>query len=258
MATTQIAAQMYTIRDFCKTPADIAKSCEKLAKIGYQAVQASALGPIEATDLRKILDDNGMRCIATHQSVDQLRDTQKAVDYHKTLDCPFTAIGGFGWNDDGEDGWRAFIKDFNTIGPKLAEHGLQVGYHNHSHEFAPFGGAKLNPNNPIKLLLKELDPSITMELDTYWVAHGGGDPAAWIRQWAGRIPTVHVKDMTVTPKREHLMCEVGSGNLNWPAILDACRDAGTQWYIVERDSGTLDPFESLKVSLENLKTMGLS
>ena len=53
------------------------------------------------------------------------------------------------------------------------------------------------------------------------------------------------------------MCEVGSGNLNWPRILDACRRAGVEWYLVERDSGDLDPFDSLKVSLDNLRAMGL-
>ncbi|MEZ6191965.1 MAG: hypothetical protein R3C45_11865 [Phycisphaerales bacterium] len=58
--TTQIGAQMYTLRDFCKTPSDIAKTCAKLKQIGFGAVQASALGPIEAGELRKILDDNGL------------------------------------------------------------------------------------------------------------------------------------------------------------------------------------------------------
>ena len=68
---------------------------------------------------------------------------------------------------------------------------------------------------------------------------------------------MHVKDLTITTEREHKMCEVGSGNLNWPAILDACKDAGVQWYLIERDRGDLDPFDSLKISLENLNKMGI-
>ena len=52
--------------------------------------------------------------------------------------------------------------------------------------------------------------------------------------------------------------EIGDGNLNWPAIVEACRYAGVKWYIVERDSGLLDPFDSLQRSIINMReTMGL-
>jgi sugar phosphate isomerase/epimerase len=70
------------------------------------------------------------------------------------------------------------------------------------------------------------------------------------------MPLVHLKDM-VMRGREQLMAEVGEGNLNWPAILDACRDAGVVWYIVEQDTCQRDPFDSLGISLRNLRAMGL-
>jgi sugar phosphate isomerase/epimerase len=56
---------------------------------------------------------------------------------------------------------------------------------------------------------------------------------------------------------EQLMAEVGEGNLNWPAILQACREAGVEWYIVEQDICQRDPLESLGISLRNLQAMGL-
>ena len=90
------------------------------------------------------------------------------------------------------------------------------------------------------------------------MAHGGADPAAWLRRLSGRVPSIHVKDMTINAKREHKMCEVGAGNLNWPEILKAAKEAGVEHYIVERDAGDLDPFESLAISLRNLKSWGLS
>ena len=73
---------------------------------------------------------------------------------------------------------------------------------------------------------------------------------------AGRADLVHVKDMAMRG-REQLYAEVGEGNLNWPAILDACEAAGARWYIVEQDTCQRDPFESLGISLRNLKGMGL-
>ena len=60
-----------------------------------------------------------------------------------------------------------------------------------------------------------------------------------------------------SPDREQKMCEVGDGNLNWARILEACRSAGVRWFLVERDQGDLDPFDSLQRSLENMQGMGL-
>lgn len=260
---TQIGAQMYTIRDFCKTPADIAKSCERLKKIGYGAVQASALGPIEPAELRKILDDHGLVCAATHRGLDQMKDVEKIVDEHKALGCELTAIGGFGWNGPGKDEWIKFCDEYNALAKPLAAKGLKIGYHNHSHEFSPFGltdkPAEISPKEvPQQVLLDHLKEPVWFEIDTYWVQHGGADPAEWIEKCAGRLPAIHLKDITISPKREHKMCEVGSGNINWKRVLDAAKKAGVKWYLVERDSGDLDPFESLKISYERLRGWGLS
>jgi sugar phosphate isomerase/epimerase len=170
-----------------------------------------------------------------------------------------TALGGFGFGGADEPAWDRFIKDFNVAAKALGAKGLRAGYHNHSHEWAPFDSPdKINvKRTPITKLIEGLDASVWFELDTYWVAHAGGDPAAWINRVTGRIPAVHVKDMTITPDRKHKMCEVGAGNINWPAVLEACKAAGVKWYLIERDDGDLDPFESLKISLENLNAMGV-
>jgi sugar phosphate isomerase/epimerase len=260
MAKTQIGVQMYTLRDFCKTPADIASTCKRLKDMGFGAVQASALGPIDARELRKILDDNGLVCAATHRSLDQMRDVNKITDEHATLGCELTAIGGFGFGGAPPTDWEKFADEYNQLARPLAAKGLKIGYHNHSHELSPFATdpAKLDPRQcPQELLLQKLDSAVWFEIDTYWIQHGGGDPALWIERCKGRIPAIHVKDMTISPKREHKMCEVGAGNLNWPRILQAGKAAGVQWYLIERDSGDLDPFESLKISLANLQAMGL-
>jgi sugar phosphate isomerase/epimerase len=108
------------------------------------------------------------------------------------------------------------------------------------------------------MLLDKLSPKIWFEIDTYWIAHGGGDPIQWIEKVAGRIPCVHFKDMGVRNDRAQFMAEVGVGNLNWAGIIGACKRAGVRWYIVEQDVCYRDPFESVKTSLENLRAMGLS
>lgn len=255
MANSQIGAQMYTLRDHLKTPADIAKTCKRVREMGYEAIQVSAFGPIEPAELAKILKNEGLTCAATHVSLDVMRDTAKCVDYHKTLGCEYPAIGGFnpGEGNHTVENYTKFAKDFTTVGDELSKHGLNVGYHNHSRELAKLDNGK----TILDTLIDETGKSVWFEVDVYWITHGGGDPAAWVNKVNGRIPCVHFKDMKVDVTQKQSMCEVGDGNLNWPNIIEACKKAGTKWFLVERDSGDLDPFESLKISYDNMRAMGL-
>lgn len=261
-----LGAQMFTLREFCATPADIAKSCQRVAEMGYGGIQASAAGfnDIEAPELRKILDDCGLACMATHRGLDSLKDTAAAVDYHKALDCRYVAIGGFGFGGDKTPAdWEAFCREFNEIADALAEHDLHLGYHNHSHELAPLTDQppRQGDPRPYDIMIERFGGHVWFEVDTYWLAHGGADPADWLRhlgKTAGGVPCVHFKDLSIDGKREHRMVEVGSGNLNWPAILEACREIGVKYYLVERDRGEMDPFESLEVSFKQMQAMGLA
>ncbi len=252
---SQIAAQMFTLRNFCKTPADIAASLKKVKQIGFDAVQVSGIGKIDPKELATILKGEGLTCCATHIGLDRMKSEPQAIaEEHALWGCKYTAIGGFGWKDMTTDAWHTFAKDYNTVAATLGKLGLAVGYHNHSHELAKYDG-----QTALDILVKELDKTVWMEIDTYWITHGGGDPIAWINKVAGRIPCIHLKDMAITPERKQLMAEVGEGNLNFPGIFDAARKAGTQWFIIEQDDcNGRDPFESLSISLKNVKAMGIS
>lgn len=251
--STQLAAQLYTLRDFTKTPADIATTLGKVKEMGYGAVQLSALGPIDAKELANILKNEGLVCCATHIGLEQMKnERQKTLDEHQLWGCSYTATGGFFPKVATLQTWHDFAKEYNQIVKSYAGSGLAIGYHNHSHELAWYGGKPA-----LDILIESLDRSIWFEIDTYWITHGGGDPAAWIRKVKGRIPCVHLKDMAITHERQQLMAEVGEGNLNWSEILKACREAGTQWYIVEQDVCQRDPFESLALSLRHCHEMGL-
>jgi len=254
MPASAIAAQLYSVREFLKTPADIAKSLRRVKQIGYDAVQLSALGPIEPGELARMLQGEGLTCCATHVSLEQVREhPQQIIDDHRQWNCSYTAIGIFSKKEYQGGDWIEFARTYNQITRPLQAAGLSIGYHNHSHELARYDGQVA-----LQTLIDNLSADIWLELDTYWVQHGGGDPAQWISKVNGRIPCVHLKDMAVTPQREQRMAAVGEGNLNWSAILAACRDAGTRWYIVEQDhTYGQDPFECLATSLRNLRAMGL-
>ena len=253
MAASQLAAQLYTVRDFTNTPAEIATTMKKVKQLGYDAVQCSALGAIDAHELKRIVDGEGLTICATHTDYERMRDEPQAViDEHNLWGCKHAAIGGLPQDYRSAEGYARFAKEASEVAKRLAEGGLTFSYHNHSFELERFNG-----RTGLEILYEDSDPKyFNSELDTYWIQHGGGDSAAWIRKLKGRAYIVHLKDMAMDG-RTQLFAEVGEGNLNWHAILDACKEAGVEWYIVEQDTCQRNPFESLGISLRNLKEMGL-
>lgn len=253
MTSSRIGAQLYTLREFTKTPADIAKTFAKVRAIGYKAVQVSALGPIEPLELKRIADGEGLVIAATHTPWERIRDSPQAVaDEHALWGCKYTAIGGIPEAYRSAEGYAAFAREAEAPARRLLASGLIFGYHNHGFELERYGD-----KTGLDILMENSDPAlVTFEIDTYWIQFGGGDPAAWIDKAAGRMPLVHLKDMVAHGWGQR-MAEVGAGNLNWPAILAACRRAGAVWYLVEQDVCQRDPFECLRTSLENLRAMGL-
>lgn len=256
MPDTVVAAQMYTLRDFLKTPEDITSSLKKVAEIGYRAVQLSGLGPMDPKEIKKVCDGEGLNICATHVGYDRLKDeTEAVIEEHAIYDCKYPAIGSLPKErrDGGAEGFADFAREASEVARKLSDAGLTFGYHNHSFELEKFDG-----RTALDILFEESDPEVfQFEIDVYWIQHGGADPAAWIRKVKGRGDLVHMKDMEMKG-REQLFSEVGEGNLNWPSILEACREAGTRWYIVEQDRCQRDPFDSLAISLRNMSEMGLS
>lgn len=255
MAKPILAAQLYTIRAHTKTTEDFAASMQKIRDIGYKAVQVSALGPIAPADVKQITDDNGLTICITHIGFPRLQeDLDAVIEEHHLWNCKHVAVGSMPneYREGGEDAYRRFAAEASAIGEKLHAAGLTFSYHNHSFEFVRFGH-----RTGLDLIYAESDPRyLQAEIDTYWVQHGGADPAAWIRKVSGRMPVVHLKDMVIRDNQQ-TMAEVGEGNMNWSAILDACRDAKVEWYAVEQDITPGDPFESLAISYRNLKAMGL-
>ncbi len=256
MSRPVLAAQLYTLREYTQTAADFGTSMRKVREMGYTAVQVSGIGPIPPQEVKSIVDANGLTICITHIGWDRLvRDLPAVIAEHQLWNCKHVAVGSMPghFRDAGEEGYKQFAREASEVGRKLGEAGLTFSYHNHSFEFVRFGR-----RTGLDVIYEESDPRyLRAELDTYWVQHGGGDPAQWIRKMKGRMPVIHLKDMVVIDGQQ-AMAEIGEGNLNWPAILDACHEAGVEWYAIEQDICQRNPFESLAISYRNLNAMGLS
>jgi len=247
-----IAAQLYTVRDALKTPEEIAVSLRMVKQIGYDAVQVSGLGPIEPTRLQEITDELELRICATHISYDKLlHDLPDVIRTHQLWHCDYVGLGMLPEPyRTSRAGYEAFIAEFSEVGRRLEDNGLHLVYHNHDIEFERFDGV-----TGMDLLLAGASPdTYSLELDTYWVQAGGANPIEWIGKAAGHLKVIHLKDMAIA-ERKQVFAELGEGNLNWPPLLQACRDSGVQWYVVEQDTCRRDPFDSLAMSLAYLSNL---
>jgi sugar phosphate isomerase/epimerase len=251
--TSPIAAQLYTIRDFMKTAEDFAASMTRIKAIGYENVQLSGLGPIDPKDVAAVLRGEGLNAVITHVGRDRLfNDLDALIEEHHLWQCPNVAVGSMPLEAmSTPDGIAESARQLSDVARKLKAAGLTFSYHNHSFEFV-----KVDGKNGLQAFYDAADPLVLAEFDVYWVQHGGGDPADWITRFGSRQVVTHFKDMVVVDNKP-TMAEVGEGNLNWPRIIEACRAAGVQYFAVEQDVCRRDPFESLRISYNNLKAMGV-
>ncbi len=170
--------------------------------------------------------------------------TAKAIG-HEYVVCPYL--------DASErktlDQYRQHAALFNKAGQACREVGLQFAYHNHDFEFVTMDGKM-----PFDLLLAETDPKLVkIELDLYWITRAGHDPLAYFDKHPGRFALFHVKDMDNTPKK--FFTEVGRGTIDFKKIFAQSKKAGVTHYFVEQDQCPGSPFDSIKISFDNLRQM---
>lgn len=264
MADMMLGAQLFTVREFCKDNAGVAETFKKVAQIGYRSVQISGFGPAaEPKETAKALKDNGLIAGITHMHWNRfLNELDAVIAEHQMWGCQHAAIGSMPTPEYKTlDGIKRFADELAPIAAKLAAAGIDFSYHNHEVEFAKLSNGKLYLET-----LYETCPAdqLKAEIDTFWVQTGGGDPVAWIRKYPGRQPVVHFKDMSMvfdpqTTVREQRMAPIGEGNLNWIRIIQACREVGVQFVMIEQDKCYgREPFECLASSYKFLRSMGLS
>ncbi len=252
----KFGAQFYTLRDFVKTGDGLYDALKRVASMGYEGVQISAveafLTEVSPEQLKAWLDEFNLTCCATHRPWDNLKNQlEEEIRIHKAIGCDVIGIGMApkACIDGGPTAWREWLKEADQIVQTLESHELHFAYHNHAIEFEKKEGER-----GIDILASEGSQSLQFILDTYWVVHAGADCVDWIQQLRGRLEVVHLKDKAVVGW-DTRYAPVGEGNLPWHSILPALADAGTKWAVVEQDEcyGE-DPFDCLERSLNYLKS----
>lgn len=281
-----IGVQMSTIAP-AKMPAfDVYDTMARLVEIGYHCAEISQV-PMTAENVagfRRAIDELGFNISSVSASVAPMYpgqpgeylsnpdDFKKMVEDARTLDCDLFRIGMLPMSYVGSyDKAIEFAKIAEEYCLRLKEEGIDLYYHNHHVEFVKYGGEYLLD------IIRAHAPHLGFELDTHWIHRGGEDPVKFIEKYAGSVRLLHLKDYRIAEVRMPDMsgpdgqkafmnaffnepvqfAEVGEGNLPIRACIEAGLAGGAEYFLVEQDTCYgRDPFESLKISHDNLVKLG--
>lgn len=245
-----LGLQLWSLREFL--PKDVPGTLARVRDLGLREVEAAGLPPgMTAAAFRSALDKADLRCRSAHVPYEKLRDDLATVITDaKTIGaehvvCPWIphdSKKGFGM----DDAVKA-AELFTAVGQKARASGLRFAYHCHGYEFKTEGEGTL-----WDVLVGKTDKALVgFEIDTFWAKAGGADPARIIAALPGRVPLLHVKDMKKglslpagsSNAPDDTNVAAGEGQLDWPAILQACRDSKTEIFYIEDESSA--PWEQI-------------
>ena len=252
---------------------------KKVHELGYGSVEISQI-PMNAANvdaMRRAQDDFGIKIAAVSAGVapngPMPQETiathfDKIVADCKALDCNFVRIGMLPFGCMASlDEVLHFCRMANVAAQKLADQGIKLYYHNHHIEFTKYDGQYLLD------IIRDTTRYMGFELDIHWIQRGGENPVAFIRKYAGRIRLLHLKDYRIGTFRmpEKFdpqtfaqafssvveFAEVGEGSLPIAECIQAGLEGGSEYFLIEQDDTYgRDPFESLRISRDNLFSMG--
>lgn len=250
-----VGVQLYTVRE--QAEKDLGAVLAHISMIGYKEVETYwNVYKHPAKELRTMIVDNGLSVPSGHFDYDGL---DSKFDYAKELGveymiCPM--LPKTMWTS--ADGFKKAAEQFNKWGEKVHSMGMQFGFHNHNYEFQKFGNT-----TGFDILTTTADPKLVcLEMDCYWITQAGQDPVAMLKKYGSRIQLLHLKDrqagfpptQMLSPDAEH-MTEVGSGTIDWKAVIETGQQTGVKHFFVERDNGSTPAFESLRISYDYLSKL---
>jgi len=259
-----IGLQLYTVRTAMGK--DPAATLAKVASLGYNSVEgATYTGSqkfygMDATAFAALLKQNGLVMPSSHYRLGEdkengkdvlgtmLHEWDKAVDDAKAAGAKYMVCAWLSPAERGNiDHYKLLAERLNTAGETCKKAGIQLCYHNHDFEFIEDNGQL-----PYDVLLNNTNKdNVKFELDLYWASKAGHDPVELFKANPGRYPLWHVKDMDNTDKKA--FTEVGNGTIDFKRIFKESKKAGLDYFFVEQDMTSGDPFDSITKSIAYVK-----
>lgn len=242
------AIQLYTVRETLAR--DFSGTLGALRDMGYEAVEwAFQYGGLEPDALAALMRDAGLKTCGIYEGLPNIMDASGRIAAYAralgtselTTDCCA----------DVRKDWASGVNKFITAAKHVRAQGLSLLYHNHAQEFEQFDG-----KTALQILVESAGPDLgRLEFDVGFTAVSGYDPVAVIRQYAGQIAKIHLRDVDKVNRKDFV--EIGSGFLDIPAICAAAHEVGAGWLVVEQCSSRTTELDSARKSVDYLKRAGL-
>lgn len=244
-----VALQLYSVRK--ELAKDVPGTIAAVAKIGYKAVEFAGYYNQDAKTLRKILDDNGLKCCGTHTALATLLGDklQETIEFNQTLGNKFLIVPGLPKeNTKSRQAWQDTAKLFNELSEKVQPQGMRVGYHNHTIEFNALDGEL-----PWDTFFGNTKAEVVMQFDTGNAMHGGGDARVFLKRYPGRAATVHIKPYS----KVNADAIIGEDEMPWADIFQLCETIGkTECYIVEYEREAMPPLVGVEKCFQAMQKLG--
>jgi sugar phosphate isomerase/epimerase len=244
-----IGFQLYTVRgEFAR---DVPGTLKKLGELGYKAVEFWGYGGTpnvyehySADDLRKLLDEFGLKCCGMHMDLKALEkdNLKRAIENNHTLGNEYLNVASAQAKMGSEQGIGELAAMLIEASGECGRHKMLVGYHAH-----PFDFARINGQFAWELLFQRLPPEINMQIDVGNTLAGNGDPIAMLKEFPARTRTIHIKE------REDKTFESDF----YKEVFRLCETtSATQWYIVEMGGDGGNGFDIPREALAKLHRLG--
>src|SRR6267378_1548873 len=246
-----VGLELYSVRNELKKDAEA--TVRAVAQMGYQGVEFYApyfeWSESQTKQMRKLLDDLGIRCFSTHNDSSYLSKEKigRTRDMNLILGSKYIVMASSDVKP-GLDGWKAVADLLNFAADQLESSGLKAGYHNHQREFTP-----VENQRPIEALAKNTKPSVMLQLDVGTCLEAGSDPVAWIRANPGRIRSLHLKDWSPDRTKGYKVL-FGEGAGDWKSIFAAAENTGgAEYYLIEQEGSRFSELDTARRCLESFR-----
>ena len=217
----EISLQLWSVNE--ETKKDFTGAVKRVGEIGFSGVEFAGYGGLTAGEQAQLLQESGLYSVGTHSGLQVFEENFEAeLSYNKEIGskyiiCPWAKM-------DTMEEIDHVAEVLNKAADRASKEGIKVGYHNHAHEFV-----KLGDKFAMDLLAEKTNEDVVLELDVFWVAYAGVDPAEYIKKWGKRVELIHIKQIDSEKKN----VDAADGIIDMKKIKEAAQYAA--YFILEHE-----------------------